>query len=629
MGAPADHSDARAVEGRLQGRPSWPSRASFLLAAIGSAVGLGNIWRFPYLCYRHGGGIFLIPYLLCLVVIGFPLLLLELSLGMKFRAGDVEAFGGIHRRLRGVGISSVISGFVIVAYYSNIISWSCVYFVSSFISPLPWTAEAQGMPAECAIENALAPEENFLYNRVMHLASEEQLENAQSEIIAGWVYGGLVIIFVVAYFSIWKGVQSAGRVVYFTATAPVLILIILFGYNISLPGAGDGVRAYMGTWDTSALNNPSIWTDAAGQIFFTLGVSMGIMTAYGSYVSPKSDLVMDHAIITGTNSLISIFSGFVVYSVLGNVVHEHLQQCPELADSEDPVAKVYGSASISLAFVVYPRGLSNFPAGVSNFMGVLFFFTLMNLGIDSAFSMVEGVTTVITDTPRFRHIRRESVALVTCGLAFLASTLFATDLGLYLLDSVDHYINNYGLQLVGIMECTSVGWIYGHSDCVARVGRKATIAYTTAFFSGSILAVLLAGAMVNVYPPNYLGLAVGIPVGFVVFLIGAAASFALREDKSKGFGQFVCDVSFCGTEILRATINQNARVVPLCRFWDFMVKYMCPPILLGLLIVGIIADTQTDGYAGYPGWLQAVSTLLLLAIMAAFVGMHCPLSYGM
>lgn len=157
------------------------------------------------------------------VVIGFPLLLLELSLGMKFRAGDVEAFGGIHRRLRGVGISSVISGFVIVAYYcapaacvtalptafflisgtvlrfavvpflivlaANIISWSCVYFVSSFISPLPWTAEAQGMPAECAIENALAPEENFLYNRVMHLASEEQLENAQSEIIAGWVYG--------------------------------------------------------------------------------------------------------------------------------------------------------------------------------------------------------------------------------------------------------------------------------------------------------------------------------------------------------------------------------------------------------------------------------------------------------
>lgn len=96
----------------------------------------------------------------------------------------------------------------------------------------------------------------------------------------------------VSYFCIWKGVRSAGRVVYFTATAPVLLLIILFGYNISLPGAGDGIKAYMGTWDTEALRNPNIWTDAAGQIFFTLSVSMGIMTAYGSYLDPRTDLVM-------------------------------------------------------------------------------------------------------------------------------------------------------------------------------------------------------------------------------------------------------------------------------------------------------------------------------------------------
>eukprot|EP00951_Prasinocladus_malaysianus_P017275 scaffold135910_cov44-Prasinocladus_malaysianus.AAC.1 len=537
---------------------------------------------------------------------------------MKFRAGDVEAFGGIHRRLRGIGISSVISGFVIVSYYANIISWSCVYCVSAFISPLPWTAEGQGLEASC--DEALAPETNYLYNRVLHLGSAEQLENASSEIIAGWVYGGLVVIFITCYFCIWRGVRSAGKVVYFTATAPAVLVFILFCYNVSLPGAGNGIKAYIGAWEFSALKDSSIWTDAAGQIFFTLGVSMGIMTAYGSYVSPNTDLVMDHAIITGTNSLFSIFSGFVIYAILGNVVHEHFVDCPQLeGDSQvDYISAIYQQKSISLAFIVYPRGLANFPTGVSNLMGVLFFFTLMNLGIDSAFSMVEGVTTVISDTTRFRPYKRSSISLVACGLAFLASTLFATDLGLYFLDAIDHYVNTFGLQLVGMMQCVAVGWVYGDADSRERVGSLATNLYTGGFCFASILAVLLCGALVE--QPNYLGLAVGIPVGAGIFFISMFAAFATRSDKSMGLKEFFDSVAFCGTEKLRHTINENARVVPLSSFWDIMVKYMCPPILLGLLVVGIISDAQTPGgYAGYPLWLQMVSMLLLLAILAAFV----------
>mmetsp|Transcript_17495 Transcript_17495/g.41853 ORF Transcript_17495/g.41853 Transcript_17495/m.41853 type:complete len:250 (+) Transcript_17495:1233-1982(+) len=151
---------------------------------------------------------------------------------------------------------------------------------------------AQGVSQTCDLSQALSSEENFLYNAVLHLGDAKQLQAASSSIMSGWVYGGLVFIFIITYFCIWKGVRSAGRVVYFTATAPVVVLIILFGYNISLKGAGDGVKAYIGTWDFSSLDSPDIWTDAAGQIFFTLSVSMGIMTAYGSYVNPKSDLVM-------------------------------------------------------------------------------------------------------------------------------------------------------------------------------------------------------------------------------------------------------------------------------------------------------------------------------------------------
>eukprot|EP00191_Tetraselmis_sp_GSL018_P004249 CAMPEP_0177612000 /NCGR_PEP_ID=MMETSP0419_2-20121207/20911_1 /TAXON_ID=582737 /ORGANISM="Tetraselmis sp., Strain GSL018" /LENGTH=393 /DNA_ID=CAMNT_0019108007 /DNA_START=775 /DNA_END=1953 /DNA_ORIENTATION=- len=392
---------------------------------------------------------------------------------------------------------------------------------------------AQGVSQTCDLSQALSSEENFLYNAVLHLGDAKQLQAASSSIMSGWVYGGLVFIFIITYFCIWKGVRSAGRVVYFTATAPVVVLIILFGYNISLKGAGDGVKAYIGTWDFSSLDSPDIWTDAAGQIFFTLSVSMGIMTAYGSYVNPKSDLVMDHAIITGTNSLISIFAGFVVYAVLGNVVHEFATKCDIFQHQAlrlQAVQKVYSSQSISLAFIAYPRGLANFPDGVSNLMGVLFFFTLINLGIDSLFSMVEGVTTVIGDTARFRHYKRSSISIVACGLAFLASTLFATDLGLYLLDSFDHFILTYGLQLVGMMQCVAAGWVYGHEDSKARVGVMATYFYSGGYIVACCLGVLLCGALVNVKRPTYLALAFGIPVAAVVFAAAATASFLVRKD---------------------------------------------------------------------------------------------------
>ena len=120
-------------------RARWLSRMTFILAMVGYCVGLGNFWRFPYLCFKWGGALFFIPYLICLIFIGIPVTLMELSLGQKFQRGDVGVFRGIHQRLSGVGLASVLASFCIVAYYNMIIGWSVIYLIMSFSDPLPWS----------------------------------------------------------------------------------------------------------------------------------------------------------------------------------------------------------------------------------------------------------------------------------------------------------------------------------------------------------------------------------------------------------------------------------------------------------------------------------------------------------
>jgi len=121
-------------------RQRWSSQDTFVLAAIGSAIGLGNFWRFPYLCFKWGGAFFFVPYLCCLFLLGLPMLMLEFSLGQKFQRGDIGVFRGIHPRLAGIGLASVFASFAITFYYNVIIAWALVYLVTSFINPLPWSA---------------------------------------------------------------------------------------------------------------------------------------------------------------------------------------------------------------------------------------------------------------------------------------------------------------------------------------------------------------------------------------------------------------------------------------------------------------------------------------------------------
>ncbi|OIO80848.1 sodium-dependent transporter [Candidatus Pacearchaeota archaeon CG1_02_32_132] len=407
------------------GRERWKSRTTFLFAAIGSAVGLGNLWRFPYITYKYGGGAFLIPYIIALLLIGIPLLLLEFALGQKFQKGAVKSLEAIHPKLGGAGVLALLSGFVIVTYYVAIMAWSLVYFIYSFNKDLPWKGNAH----------------DFFFNNV--LGSTGSVSHIGS---VNWtLLIALFFVWVAIYFIIRKGVLSVGKVVAITVPLPIVLLAILLIRGITLPGALDGMMAFIRP-DFGALMNPEIWLAAISQVFFSFSLGFGVMIAYASF-NNKSQNVSGDSYITGfADAAISFFAGFVVFSILG-----YMAFASGLAIS-DVVASGPG-----LAFVVFPEALTLLPWAW--LFSALFFLTLLSLGIDSAFSIVEAINTTIGD--RYKKPNRPKIAFFTCLACFLIGILFVTGAGLYLLDIVDHFIINYGLATAGLLECIAVGWVYG------------------------------------------------------------------------------------------------------------------------------------------------------------------------
>ena len=406
-------------------RSRWSSRTIFLFAAIGSAVGLGNIWRFPYLTYKFGGGAFLIPYLLALFIIGIPLLLLEFSIGQKLQRGAIDAFKTVHHRLRGIGFIAIFAGATVVIYYAAVMAWSLVYLLKSFTTKLPWADDAKG----------------YFFGEVLQISDS-------INVIGGinWtLFFALLAVWVIIYFCVWKGVKSAGKVVAITMPLPLIILVILFIRGITLDGSFLGLLYYLKP-NFSALLDTEVWLAAISQIFFTLSLGFGIMIAYASYNRETQDVVKDSYITAITNSAISLFAGFVVFSVIGYMATQTSAAVADVA-----------TAGPGLAFVVFPQALALMP--LAPLFAVLFFVMLLSLGIDSAFSLVEAVNTVIAD--KAKRVAQHKIAFVVCSVAFILGIIFTTRAGLYFLDVVDHFITNFGLVLAGIFQCIAIGWIYG------------------------------------------------------------------------------------------------------------------------------------------------------------------------
>ncbi|MEA2012043.1 MAG: sodium-dependent transporter [Verrucomicrobiota bacterium] len=417
-------------------RSVWGTNFGFLMATVGSAVGLGNIWRFSYMAYENGGGAFLVPYIVALLVAGIPLMILEYALGHKEKGAPPLAFARHHKGWEWVGWwMPTVATVGIILFYSVIIGWSLNYFCYSFT--LKWGSDSQA----------------FFFNEFLKISdSPLNFSVINLNILASTAIVWFILWFI-CYKEINHGIEKACMI--FMPLLFVMTAVLVF-WTITLDGAGEGIRHYLTPqWDKINIikhyNDPKVWNvwiSAFGQIFFTLSLGFGIMITYASYLPKKVDIVGNALLTSFLNCAYSIFAGFAVFGVLGFMAHTKGVGIEEVAKSGP-----------SLAFVVYPEAISQLPFA-NKIFGALFFFTLVIAGFSSGISLIEAFTCSICDKFSFN---RKKVVSIICICGFLFSLIFTTGAGLLILDIIDHFVCNYALVLGGTLECIFVGWVIGAS----------------------------------------------------------------------------------------------------------------------------------------------------------------------
>ncbi|XP_057412624.1 sodium- and chloride-dependent betaine transporter isoform X1 [Balaenoptera acutorostrata] len=459
---------------QVKDRGQWSNKMEFVLSVAGEIIGLGNVWRFPYLCYKNGGGAFFFPYFIFFFTCGIPVFFLEVALGQYTSQGSVTAWRKICPLLQGIGLASVVIEAYLNVYYIIILSWALFYLFSSFTSELPWTACTHSWNTEGCVDflnrsaaSAAAPPVNFTSpvmefweRRVLGLSSGiHELGALRWELALC-----LLLAWVVCYFCIWKGVKSTGKVVYFTATFPYLMLVILLIRGVTLPGAYEGIIYYLKP-DLLRLKDPQVWMDAGTQIFFSFAICQGCLTALGSYNKYHNNCYRDSIALCFLNSATSFVAGFVVFSILGFMSQEQGVPISEVAESGP-----------GLAFIAFPKAVSMMP--LSQLWSCLFFIMLIFLGLDSQAAPEERAAGA--PDPRHRGHLLPARALpghrgLEQGGAHTQSEVAATRQlpeggmldrqhsgGMYIFQLFDYYAcSGTCLLFLSVFEVICIGWVYG------------------------------------------------------------------------------------------------------------------------------------------------------------------------
>lgn len=455
------------VDGKeVEERGNWDNKCDFFLSALGYAVGLGNVWRFPFLAYKHGGGSFLIPYSFMLLFAGLPLFFLELALGQYSGAGPTRLFGRLAPIMKGLGFGMLVATFFVSIYYNVIIAWAIHYLFSGMAYKLPWSdcgdfnstrcqdanvttcplAESGNSTASDMSSKCYSAPEYYFNNVVLGL----DMDTITWDNFGGlqWpLVGCLLAAWVIVGGSLIKGVQSSGKVVYFTAIFPFVVLVILFFRVIFLEGASEGIRYYLQP-DWAKLQEAAAWQDAATQIFYSLGPAFGGLITLASYNKFDNNCHRDAVLIAFCNCATSVFAGFVVFSILGFMAHIAQVPISEVADGGP-----------SLAFIVFPEAVAQM--GGAQFWSFIFFFMLITLGLDSMFTNVETLTTAILDHFKSLRKRKELVVVATCATGFLFGLSMVSKGGMYMFTLIDSTCASWNILLFAFLELFLVTWMYG------------------------------------------------------------------------------------------------------------------------------------------------------------------------
>ncbi|XP_065369688.1 sodium-dependent dopamine transporter isoform X2 [Calliphora vicina] len=473
-------------------RETWSGKVDFLLSVIGFAVDLANVWRFPYLCYKNGGGAFLVPYCIMLLVGGIPLFYMELALGQHNRKGAITCWGRLVPLFKGIGYAVVLIAFYVDFYYNVIIAWSLRFFFASFTKTLPWTScsnywntencrpfeqqaggglSVMGNISDIFMNSTITSELNVTFSNLTSTLSttlphSERFQSAASEYFNRYILeldkseglhdlgaikwdmaACLLVVYLICYFSLWKGISTSGKVVWFTALFPYAVLLILLIRGITLPGSAMGIQYYLNP-NFDAIYKAEVWVDAATQVFFSLGPGFGVLLAYASYNKYHNNVYKDALLTSCINSATSFIAGFVIFSVLGYMAHKSGQNIEDVA-TEGP----------GLVFVVYPAAIATMPG--STFWALIFFMMLLTLGLDSSFGGSEAIITALSDEfPKIGRNREIFVAGLF-SLYFVVGLASCTQGGFYFFQLLDRYAAGYSILIAVFFEAIAVSWIYG------------------------------------------------------------------------------------------------------------------------------------------------------------------------
>lgn len=476
-------------------RETFAGRKAFILAAIGSAVGLGNIWRFPYTTYENGGGAFIIPYLVALLIAGIPLLFLDYAIGHRHRAGAPLSYRRFSPQFEIFGWWQVLVNVIIGLYYAVVLGWAASYTYFSF----------SGAWGDKPIE--------FFIGEFLKMGD---IANGVSFDFVAMVVGPLIGVWLIALFvlalGIQKGISKSANIL-----MPVLLVMfmVLVISALFLPGASKGLDALF-TPDWSKLSDSSVWIAAYGQIFFSLSICFGIMITYSSYLKRDSDLTGSGLVVGFANSSFEVLAGIGVFAALGFMATAAGQEVSEVA-----------KGGIGLAFFAFPTIINNAPFG--EVLGFLFFGSLTFAALTSFISVIEVIISAVQD--KLRMNRAKVTFMVGIPMMLVSVLLFGTTTGLPMLDVFDKFVNYFGIvavaffSLVVIVASEKLGVLGNHINETSsfKVGFiwRLCIVVTT-----GILAFMLFSEINKVFKEGY----EGYPSWFVnTFGWGMALSLVLAS----------------------------------------------------------------------------------------------------
>ncbi|CAC5362095.1 Sodium- and chloride-dependent neutral and basic amino acid transporter B(0+),Sodium- and chloride-dependent taurine transporter,Sodium-dependent noradrenaline transporter,Sodium-dependent proline transporter,Sodium-and chloride-dependent glycine transporter 1,Sodium-dependent neutral amino acid transporter SLC6A17,Sodium- and chloride-dependent GABA transporter 3,Sodium- and chloride-dependent betaine transporter,Sodium-dependent dopamine transporter,Sodium-and chloride-dependent GABA transporter 1,Sodium len=513
------------------GRDKWSGNLDFLLSCVGYAVSITNIWRFPYLCYKNGGGAFLIPYVIFLLICVLPIVFIEYALG-QFSSSSVLTVWKISPLLKGIGYGTLIASGIYCTYVNVIISWVLYFLYQSFTSVLPWshcnndwnTINCQDTHSSSGIQNGTVYNSSFgiqngtAYNSSYGIQNGTVTTNATKKTASEefWTHkvlqitdgieniGGirlellmcLFVAWIIVFLCLCKGIKSSGKVVYVTVIFPYVVLLIFLVRAVTLPGAIDGIKfMFIPKWHK--LLSSQVWGEAALQIFFSTAVGWGGYITFASFNRFHHNLYREAILVPFINGGTSILAGFIAFCILGYMAHIKEMHVADVVD-QGP----------GLAFVAYPEAISTFP--VSPLWAVLFFLMMLTLGIDTQFGTIETMHSALVDEyPKLLRNRKTLFMGAICCVGFLSGMPYVMNGGIYILQTVDWYVGLISPMIAAIMECILIGWIYGteqfYDDLEMMTGKRPSWLWGICwkFITPTSVVLMIVFNMIQFTPVSY------------------------------------------------------------------------------------------------------------------------------